>query len=152
MQGKVTTTMPKTDDSPVAAVDAFLAAFSRLDLDGMMAFFAADATMFAPIEYAREWLPAPAAIREQFAAVIAGVRAQGATTIPLHPQDTHVRVFGEVALVTFHLRGDHLSRRTLMLRRGGERWEIVHLHASNAPLPLQAEGGARPAPGAPATA
>ena len=39
--------------------------------------------------------------------------------------------FGDAALATFHLpRDTALGRRTLVLRRTGAGWKIVHLHAS----------------------
>jgi ketosteroid isomerase-like protein len=133
--------MPGIGDSPDATIDAFLAAFSRLDLAAMMGHFAPRATMFPPSSHAGERLSSRAAIRECFAAIIAGVRARGATALPLHPQERETQTFGDTALVTFHLRTDQLNRRTFVLRREADRWTIIHLHASNAPLPPSSTTG-----------
>jgi len=41
-----------------------------------------------------------------------------------------------VVLVTFELRNsERLGRRTLVFRRDGATWRIVHLHASNIATP-----------------
>ena len=99
-----------------------------------MTCFAPDATAFAPIEHAPERLADRDAIREMFAGVIARVRATGADALPLRPEEMRTQMFGEVAVVTLHLRGTHFSRRTFVLRRAGDWWQIVHLHGSNAPV------------------
>lgn len=97
----------------------------------MMACFAADATAFAPVNHARERLADREAIRAMFARVIAAVRATGATEIALHSADMQTQRFGDAAVMTLHLRGDHLGRRTFVLNRRGAGWRIVHMHASN---------------------
>ena len=113
----------------------FLQAFSTLQLDDMMRFFADDATAFFPIRHRALRLVGKEAISEAFAKVLARVRASGATQIRLDAEDVHVQAFDDVAVVTFHIRDDDLNRRTLVLRRTRGRWRIEHLHASNAPLP-----------------
>jgi ketosteroid isomerase-like protein len=48
-----------------------------------------------------------------------------------------VDVRGEVAVVTTHLAGrstDSIGRRTFVLHKTGDRWLIVHYHASDGPL------------------
>jgi len=45
------------------------------------------------------------------------------------------QAFDDVAVVTFHIRDEDLSRRTLVLHRAERGWQIEHLHGSNAPLP-----------------
>jgi ketosteroid isomerase-like protein len=57
-------------------------------------------------------------------------RLRGGTELPLNFEDVRMHVVGDVAIVTFHLRGTGLSRRTLVLVRGEREWHIVHLHAS----------------------
>lgn len=41
-------------------------------------------------------------------------------------------VLGDLAVVTFHLddRAGFVNRRSLVLRKEGAGWKIVHLHAS----------------------
>lgn len=117
-----------------SVLTAFLRAFSCLDLDAMLDCVAPDATAFLPGEHHRTRLQGKAAIGNAFAAVLARVRATGATHLPLEAHDVLVQEWGDTAAVTFHLRGEHLSRRTFVLRREATGWHIVHLHASNATL------------------
>lgn len=133
--------MAVADHSPEETLAGFVAAFSRLDLDAMMDYWAAGATAFAPIEHAQERLDGRDAIRVMFAGVLTRVRATGATELPLYPEGLQTQSFGDLAIVTLHFRGAHLSRRTFVLHYTGGYWQIVHLHGSNGvPLPL---GGQR---------
>jgi hypothetical protein len=44
-----------------------------------------------------------------------------------------------IVLATFELRNaERLSRRTVVFRREGDTWRIVHLHASNVAMPARA--------------
>ncbi len=112
-------------------------AFSQLHLDEMMRFFTDDATAFFPIEHQPLRLVGKEAINEAFSRVLARVRASGATQIRLDAEDIRVQMFDDVAVVTFHIRDDDLSRRTLVLRHTRGGWRIEHLHGSNAPLPTR---------------
>jgi ketosteroid isomerase-like protein len=120
--------------TPQALLADFLRAFSRLDLDAMLACFAPEATAFFPIEHERTRMEGREAIATAFAAVLARVRATGATSIAVEAEGLVVQQSGDTAVATFHLGGEHLGRRTVVLHRGAEGWRIVHLHASNAPL------------------
>ena len=117
------------------ALDGFLGAFSELDLDGMMAYYAEDATTFLPIGHHSLRLEGREEIREAFARVLSKIKASGAKRIRLDAEDVHVQEFDGVAVATFHVRDTELCRRSLVLRSNGERWLIEHFHASNAPLP-----------------
>jgi ketosteroid isomerase-like protein len=117
-----------------SVLGAFLRAFSRLDLDAMLDCVAPEATAFLPGEYHATRLQGKGEIGNAFARVIARLRATGATNLPFEAQELLVQEWGDTAAVTFHLRGEHLSRRTFLLRRGATGWHIVHLHASNATL------------------
>lgn len=112
----------------------FLNAFSRLDLVAMLNCFDGKATAFFPAEHNLTRLEGKASIGEAFAAVIARLRASGATSLPLDVEDLLVQEWSDTAVATFHLRSAHLSRRTFVLGRQGDQWLIVHMHASNAPL------------------
>lgn len=50
----------------------------------------------------------------------------------LQPHDLYIQRFGNIAIATFHLddRPGTINRRTIVLHRVGDDWEIVHLHAS----------------------
>lgn len=120
-----------------AALLEFLHAFSNLRLGEMMVFFSDDATAFFPIRHQSLRLVGKEAIGEAFARVLERVRASGATQIRLDAEDVQVQALDDVAVVTFHIRDDDLSRRTLVLQRASGRWWIEHMHASNAPLPAK---------------
>ena len=98
----------------------------------MLACFADDATAFFPVEHQRERLNGKTEIREAFARVLAKVRATGATSMRLDAEDVREQSFNDLSIFTSHLRGDHLSRRTFVLRRHGDDWQIIHFHGSNA--------------------
>ena len=57
----------------------------------------------------------------------------------LRPQDLEIRVLSPgVANVTFELKNERRhGRRSMVFRREGTAWHIVHLHASNVPWPDQ---------------
>jgi ketosteroid isomerase-like protein len=118
--------------TPRALLDSFLGAFSRLDLDAMLACFAPQATAFFPVAHQQTRLDDKAAIAAAFAAVLAQLRATRMTSLPIAAENLVVQEWDDTAVATFHLRGVYLSRRTLVLQRGAGEWRIVHLHASNA--------------------
>jgi ketosteroid isomerase-like protein len=120
--------------TPQLVLAAFLDAFSQLDLDAMRDCFATEATAFFPAEHEQTRLEGREAICRAFSAVVARIRAGGATTIHLDTRDVLVQEWADAAVVTFHLRGEHLSRRTLVLERRAGTWQIVHMHASNAAI------------------
>jgi uncharacterized protein (TIGR02246 family) len=115
-------------------LDRFLRAFSELNLDGMMACFADDATSFLPFRHHSPRLDGKEAIREAFAIVLTKIKDSGATRIRLEAEDVHVQEFDGAAVASFHVRDEDLCRRTLVLRSSQGRWLIEHFHASNAPL------------------
>ncbi len=126
------------EESAVRAfVLEFLQAFENLDMPRFIDCFADDATVFFPVPEPPSRVDGKAAIRARFEAVFAAIRRGAPDGPPYHrlvPEDLAVQaVGGESAVATFHLRNaQRIARRTLVLRRDGERWRIVHLHASNA--------------------
>ena len=111
-------------------VQTFIAANERADLPLLMSTFADDATVFMPGEPAKR-LSGSAAIRDAFAALFAARRGP----IVITPADIQMQMLGDVVIVTAHLvrpaTSPGTSRRTFVLRKTGDRWLIVHLHASN---------------------
>jgi nicotinamidase-related amidase/ketosteroid isomerase-like protein len=120
------------DDTPATLLNAFVQAFSRLDLESMLACFADDATAFFPAEHEANRLQGKEAIRPAFGAVIERLRDRGVNHLPLEPVELKLDEQGGSVVATFHLEGDTLGRRTFVLCRTGTDWRIVHLHASNA--------------------
>ena len=121
-------------DGIQGTLSRFNAAFSKLDLDGMMMCFTDDSTSFFPIAHRATFLDGKDEIGDAFANVISKIRAAGLDGIKLEVEDVKVQRFGDAAIATFHIRDGDLSRRTLVLRRLHGDWLIQHLHASNAPL------------------
>jgi len=121
-------------------VDGFIEALNAADVGKLAPFFAPDATAFFPLAPFAERLENKEQITKVFAAFFESVR-RGKTGPPfmsLVPQDVAVQVYGGAAVVTFYFKGPEIvSRRTLVLRRDGGTWLIVHLHASN----LSAQNG-----------
>lgn len=125
-----------------AALDAFIDAFEQGDTETMRAAFADDAVTFPRTVMGRRTDDAVetdryrrvTGIDPQMIELVEQRRAEGESPplLEIEPRDVDIRVFGDVALVTFHLGGDDsLGRRTfVMLRRDGA-WKILHLHASS---------------------
>jgi len=117
-------------DLAIKTVQTFIAANERADLPLMMSTFADDATVFMPGEPAQR-ISGSAAIRDAFTALFAARRGP----IVITPADINVQMYGDVAIVTAHLvrpsTAPGTSRRSFVLRKIGDRWLIVHLHASN---------------------
>jgi ketosteroid isomerase-like protein len=123
-----------TSSTARSVLETFLRALSRLDQGAMLDCFDPEATAFLPAEHQPARLEGACSIGNAFAAVLARVRAMGAKSMPIDVEDVQVQQWGDTAVATFHLRTEHLSRRTFVLRRRAAQWRIVHLHASNAPL------------------
>ena len=130
-----------TEDSVRSSVLAFLKAFEQGDSEYMQQAFAADAVTFPRTRMEAELKPPieqrdyrrVAGIDPQMLELIAAKKAAGIGPpyFELTPYDLEINVIGEVALVTFHLIGERLGRRTLVLALRDRQWKIIHLHASN---------------------
>jgi ketosteroid isomerase-like protein len=116
-------------------VQTFVRANESANLELIVATFDDTATVFFPSVQAHR-ATGKAEIREVFAELFR--LRTGPITIT--PRDVNVQVLDEVAIVTAHLNAlptlpisepVTFSRRTFVLRKVGERWLIVHLHASN---------------------
>ena len=123
--------MPADEMTPEETLLDFSRAFRRMDLDAMMAYIAADATAFWPASACLTRLD-KAGMRAQFAATIAAVRAAGKSEVVRTQSDMQTQQFGDVAVVTFHLRDEPFGRRTFVLNWRWDRWLIVHIHGSSA--------------------
>ena len=136
-------------DAPVrAAVAEFVNALNALDAERLGRTFADDITAFFP------GLPFPAAriegranVQSAFAQLFAQLRQRGTRGGNLQPRGQSVQLYGDVAVATFHLVGQQeVGRRTLVLRRAGGRWLIVHMHSSVAPMQQRPATTPAPAP------
>ena len=111
-------------------LDGFFRAVESRDLDRITPYFEEDAQMFSPLGTYPARLDGRAAIMEQFKAISEALK-QMPTPIRIDPQEMVVREFGDIALVTFHLKlPGPLHRRSFILRKRDGRWHIAHIHAS----------------------
>ncbi len=116
------------------ALNRFIEAFEALDLDAMMNCFSEDATIFFPVRHYSSKVTGKNQITSRFDGVIQRINAAGLTRISLPVEDLDIVDYGEIAVATFHIRDNDLSRRTIVLRKTGSDWQITNFHASNAPL------------------
>jgi ketosteroid isomerase-like protein len=118
----------------VQAAENFVKAFNHFDWTTFRNSFTDDATMFHPFweqgarragrkELEETWL-------EVFPEFLNNPNKE---TLQINPRDVHIQLYGETAILTFHL-GDgikRLSRRTLVMVKQYKEWKIAHLHASS---------------------
>ena len=125
---------PQPADAPVqAAIAEFIAALNAFDRDRLARAFADDATIFFPGP------PFPAVRVDGKAQAMAGfgrffdaLRTRGLRQANVAPRGLQIQLMGDAAIATFHLAGgQEIGRRTLVLRRTGGRWLIVHMHGSS---------------------
>lgn len=124
------------EERALATVRTFIQANETANLDLIVSTFAEEATAFMPGGDAPYRLTGKPQIRAGFAALFKG--RTGPITIT--PAAVNAQMFGDMAIVTAHLRPipptpitERISfaRRTFVVRRVSDTWLIVHLHASN---------------------
>ncbi len=124
----------KADEASIqAVVDTFMEALDTAGIEKFSALFAPDATAFFPLAPLYTRLENKDQITKVFTVFFAGVRKgkTGPRYMNLVPEGQKVQLYGDTAVVTFHFEGpDLIARRTLVLRREGGNWLIVHMHAS----------------------
>ncbi len=116
------------------AAERFVKAFNSFDWDTFKSCFTDDASMFHPTwEQARRrqgrkeieatWL-------EVFPEFIDSTNKE---RLNITPRDLHVQLYGDAAVLTFHLGEGvtQLSRRSLFMVKQKGVWKIAHLHASS---------------------
>jgi len=111
-------------------LDGFFRAVESRELERITPYFEEDAQMFSPLGTYPARLDGRAAVMEQFKAIAEALK-QMPTPIRIDPQELVVREFGDIVLVTFHLKlPGPLHRRSFILRKREGRWRIAHIHAS----------------------
>jgi hypothetical protein len=121
-------------------VDGFIASLNAADVNQFIGFFAPDATLFFPLSSLPLRLEDRQQIATAFGAFFETVRRRHPEPpyMNMIPVGTRVQLLGNVAVVTFHLKGEEaVSRRTLVLEKRSGTWLIVHLHASSLTLQKQ---------------
>jgi ketosteroid isomerase-like protein len=118
--------------APETAATEFLDAFKSMNQARFDQFFANDVTMFFPDgPFPEARVEGREAVLASFHKFFALVRERGRTALNITPIDQRVQVYGEVAILTFGLESeDSVGRRSIILRKMGNDWRIVHFHAS----------------------
>ncbi len=126
--------MPAPNASVAETLNSFFRSVESLNMDDVATYFEDDAQMFPPLGAFPSRLDGRAAIMPMFKA-IADIAKNQPTPLKIEPSDLSIREFGDVALITFHLKlpgGAPLHRRTFVMRRGSNGWRVAHIHASHA--------------------
>ncbi len=119
------------------AAESFVEVFNNLDWERFRASFADDATVFFPADLPGR-VSGRVAIETRFKPMFGEDRKRGGSPpyLDIEPKDMTIQMAGDVAIVTFHLpRKGYVGRRSLVWQKRGDRWLIVHLHASGIELP-----------------
>ncbi len=112
------------------AMNGFMDALNALDVDRMAAYFADDITAFVPTAQAERIDGKPAVI-EIFRRFVETTR-KTTSRLELVPEDLEVDADDNTGIVTFNIRSaGSVLRRTFIFRHQGDRWLIIHFHASN---------------------
>jgi uncharacterized protein (TIGR02246 family) len=131
---------PADEAAVQKVVDGFIEALNGADVNAFIGFFTPDATLFFPLASLPLRLEDRQQIATAFAAFFEVVRKRepGPPYMNMIPVGTKIQLLGNVAVVTFHLKGEEaVSRRTLVLQKRSGKWLIVHLHASSLSLEKQ---------------
>lgn len=122
-----------------AAAADFIAAFVALDWERFRSHFAEDATaFFPPSANIPGRVDGKEAIEKVFRGVFENARKQrpGPPYLAIEPLEMQIQMLGDVAIVTFHLKDPGIfGRRSVVFRKFGKKWLIVHLHASGVAVP-----------------
>ena len=119
----------------IETVKEFVAANELADLARILDTFDDEATVFFP-----GGQPQRASGKAEIRAAFAQIFKRRTGPISITVRDIEVQSFDDVVVVTAHLAAlpsapalepTVFPRRTFVLRRAGERWLIVHHHASN---------------------
>lgn len=138
-----TSATTQDDGSLLMAEAAFIEAFNSLDQARFDAAWAEDATIFFPRgPFPTERIEGKAEITAVFKRAFDAIRARNpAARLNITPVKLLTQHYGDVGVVTFELEGaDARGRRTLVMRRTEGRWLIVHMHASEQPVPKPGPG------------
>ena len=140
-------TSPADSSSAHRAALGFLAAFDSLQWEPFRSYFADDVTMFFPFAQVPQRANGRAAVENVFNQFMtaqrdARTKAGRPMVQGLQPRDVAVQMAGpDAAVVSFHLgNAQSPARRSIVFRRTGGAWKVIHWHASSAP-PSSSGGG-----------
>ena len=132
----------RADSAALAgAATRFLADFDSLNWAGFTGALSDSVEIFWPRADTPGRLRGRTAVEGRFRPFFTQIRAArpGPPFLHLQVQALSVRTLGAVGLVSFELTDvpDTLGRRTLVFQQEHGAWRLIHLHASNLPLPVQ---------------
>jgi ketosteroid isomerase-like protein len=119
-------------------IQTFVRANETANLELMLSAFDENATVFFP--EGGDLPPSRVSGKAQIRSTFEALFRLRTGPIRITPQDIVVQAFGDVVIATLHLRDLPVQpvqvpvafpRRTFVLHRIGDRWLIVHHHASN---------------------
>ena len=127
------------DSTEVAhAMQVFVDAFTNLNWPVFSSCFADDVTAFFPPSARSPYRAnGKAEVLGIFQHVFEHAHTQKSAPpyLVIEPKEMRIQMMGTVAIVTFMLNDpDLFGRRTLVVKKLGDKWLIVHLHASGVPL------------------
>lgn len=130
------TLLPAQNKDSIAVLKAaenFVTAFNQFKWEAFRSSFTNDATMFHPVWEQGKRRAGRQEIEATWIEVFPEfIDSTNTATLNISPKDLHIQLYGNTAIVTFHL-GDgitRLSRRTLVMVKQKNEWKIAHLHAS----------------------
>ena len=127
---------PNAQNDIERVVRDFLIVFGNRDYAMFVPYFAEDATVFFPPSTAAPLgrIQGRSEIERTFKAIFDAYPARSNRPPTLiAPQDLLIQEYDGHAVVTFQLGSEAArQRRTLVLKRIGAEWKIVHLHGSAA--------------------
>lgn len=119
--------------SVMKAVTTFVGAFNSFNWETFRSSFADDATMFHPTwDHARR-VKGRGEIEAAWLDIFPEFKdPKNMKRLEIDPKDINLQLYGETAIVTFHLGNgtEFLSRRTVVMVKKKREWKIVHIHAS----------------------
>lgn len=118
--------------TPLETASAFIQAFRRMDQAQFDEYFAQDVTMFFPEgPFPQGRVDGKKSVLAAFHHFFALARERGRAELAIEPLDLRIQTHGNFAVASFRLENtETLGRRTLVLRRSGADWKIIHFHAS----------------------
>ena len=125
----------QTNDSleVTKATQNFVKAFINFDWKNFRNSFSSDATIFFPSREEGRRRIGQKEIEETWLKIFPEfIDSTKKFDLKIDPKNIFMQLYGNTAIVTFHLvpKDNYLSRRTLVFIKEKEEWKIVHLHAS----------------------
>lgn len=112
----------------------FVTAFNNFDWATFRASFTDDVTIYSPFWNQAKRIEGRGEVETFWLTIFPEFEdAKNTRKLRITPKDIRIQLYGQTAIVTFHL-GDGekgISRRTLVMMKERKNWKIAHLHASS---------------------